>query len=232
MDCLEFRRRLGSEPGADDPAFVAHRDACAACRDAWTRAQQLDTAIARALAVPVPDGLADRVLLRQTTRAREDQSRHARRHVAWRIAAGLVLAVGGLTLYGVSRPASALPDLAVAHLVHEPYALTAHGLVDPGQVAAVFRARGVELRGPAVTVNYLNLCSLARDAAVHLVMQRPEGPVTVYFVVGRHDVRESDWQRGAQHGRTVPLAGGTLVMLASDPAGFDAIEREWRRLIG
>jgi hypothetical protein len=226
MNCLEFRRGLGVEPARRDAEWLAHRDGCARCRDAYERAQHFESSLRGALAVPVPDGLADRVLLRQTTTVRGERGAQ-RRSMAWRVAAALALAVGVAALYGISRPVYALPELAVAHLTHEPMALTAHGHLDAAQVAAVFHASGVPLHAEPGPVDYLALCSLARDDALHVVVQRPEGPVTVFFVVGRHDGARTAWTHDGMKGRTIPLRDGTLVLLARDDASFDALERAW-----
>ena len=42
MDCLEFRRRLGSDPGALDPQAREHVDGCPFCADAQARAQAFE----------------------------------------------------------------------------------------------------------------------------------------------------------------------------------------------
>ena len=75
MDCLEFRRLIGSEPRLTDPAARAHLESCARCQDAYARAQALEARIAGALAVAVPEGLADRVLLAQLTGERQRRAK-------------------------------------------------------------------------------------------------------------------------------------------------------------
>src|SRR5688500_19792520 len=119
MNCLEFRRALAVDPADPSPELVAHRGACARCSEAWAAAQGFERTLERALRVPVPADLAEEVLLRQTT-----ESRHAarpRRFRGWAVAASLVVALGagglGYRAWLASRP---LPELAVAHLSHEP----------------------------------------------------------------------------------------------------------------
>jgi hypothetical protein len=231
MNCLEFRRQLATEPRSESSAFLGHRDGCARCGEVHARAQVFEAGLERALAVPVPDGLADRVLLRQTTATRGERGwALGPRH--WRMAAGLALALGAATLWTLTRPAQALPDLAVAHLAHEPYALSARASVATAQVRALFAERGAALSGDPGEVHYLNLCSLGRDPTVHMVVQRREGPVTVYVVLGRREPGRRVFEREGVKGRSVPVAQGTLMLVASDARGFDDLERRWTHALG
>lgn len=216
--------------GPDKPAaaggkvidFAAHLEGGAALDPAF------EARLLRALEVPVPDGLAERILLEQTTRTRRASRPALWRN--WRAAALLALAIGaGVGLYGSSGPASALPELAVAHLSHEPFALAARAQVAPTQLRALFASRGVGLAGDPLGVNYLMLCELdERTVAIHMVMQREEGPVTVYYVPGILEVERDDWRRKGMFGRSAPMGEGTLVLVSTSSASFDAIEMHWR----
>ncbi len=229
MNCFEFRRQLGAVPDTLTPEMAAHRAQCPGCAQAHERVHAFERRFKSALAISVPESLADRILLAQTTAERRQHG--ARRFTAWRAAAVLALGVSVLALYVATSPtAQALPDLAVAHLSHEPYALAAKARVPETQVDAVFAERGVTLGGDPGEINYINPCPLGRARAIHMVVQRPEGPVTVYFVVDRVDERSS-WSRGGLKGRSVPLGSGTLVMVADQDASFDAIESQWRKVL-
>lgn len=229
MNCFEFRRQLGAVPDSLTPEMAAHRAQCPGCAQAYERVHAFERRLKSAFAISVPEGLADRILLAQTTAERRQHG--ARRFTVWRAAAVLALGVSVLALYVATSPtAQALPDLAVAHLSHEPYALAAKARVPEARIDAVFAMRGVTLSGDPGEINYINPCPLGRARAIHMVVQRPEGPVTVYFVVDRVDERSS-WSRGALKGRSVPLGSGTLVMVADQDASFDAIESQWRKVL-
>src|SRR5438309_498118 len=99
MNCLEFRRLLATDPTHRDAAFNEHRANCAACAEAAQRADAFEAQLARALSVPAPAGLADQILLHQTTQSRR-QPRAFRGPMLWRIAAAVVLMLGaGLVAY-------------------------------------------------------------------------------------------------------------------------------------
>ena len=231
MNCLEFRRHLASEPHSRRVDFVAHREQCGRCAEAHAQALAFEDRLGHVLAVPAPDGLADRVLLRQSTVALRER-RQGRRATAWRIAAVLALGLGVGSLWVVSAPVQALPELAVGHLSHEPHALKATATIELAEVRAQFAARAIGLVDDPGAVNYLNTCRLGRQRALHMVVQTVEGPVTVYYVVDRVEPERSTWQRDGLMGRSIPAREGTLVLLAGNDRAFDAIERSWIRALG
>lgn len=194
--------------GADDPVFEAR--------------------LLRAMQVPLPADLIESILLRQTTEARH-APRPRRVSPIWRIAAVFAFAVAGLGLFlSSSAPVQALPELAVEHtLTHEPGATSRTARVAPSQVRALFARSGVRLDRVPDAVHYVNLCELGTDLSVHLVSQQPGGPVTLYYVPGRVESARMDFQQSGFQGRSVPLARGSLVMLAATDGAFDQLEADW-----
>jgi hypothetical protein len=198
--------------GADDPLFEAQ--------------------LRRALEVAVPEGLTERILLRQTT-AERHAPRLRWRAPAWRVAAVLALSVAGLGLFLSSAPTvQALPALAVAHTLHhdEPGSAS-RARMAPSQVRALFARSGVLLGSVPASVSYVNLCELGRDESMHLVSQEPAGPVTVYFVPGRVESARSESSAEGLQVRSLPLGKGSLVMLAATRNDFDAVEAQWRNAL-
>ena len=106
MNCLDARRRLLTEPGSQDPALGRHLAACDACAAQATRSARLEHIVRDAARIPVPEGLASRVLLRQEFdhQAIEQRPARARARPASAAAAALLLAAA---LTRMSRPSSA-----------------------------------------------------------------------------------------------------------------------------
>jgi hypothetical protein len=233
MDCLEFRRLIGCEPRVTDPAARAHLDACAVCRDAHGRAQALDARIASALAVAVPEGLADRVLLAQLTLERQRRRARGFRYgwVALAAAAALVIAIGVVTLRrGSIGPA--LPDLVIAHVDgHERDALKLRAPVASADVGRAFADRGVTLKSVPAGISYVHECPVGGLPTVHMVMPVDDEPVGVVYVTRYRAPGVSNFERSGWNGREVPIADGTLVMIGATPSAFDRIEHEWRDAI-
>lgn len=235
MNCSEFRRQLLVDPRA--PALV---DAAAqrVCEDAPARlaeALAFENQIERALEVPLPDGLAERVLAALPVVA----TSAPKQRPGWRwplaLAASLSLLMLSAALYWRVPATQGNDDLiavTVEHLSHEPYALTRTGRVPPPLVDRMFTEAGLQLKSDGLALSYLNRCPLDRRWSVHMVMQAPQGPVTVMYVPGETGVERMDTRHDMVAVRTLPYAQGALVLLAESNRDFDGIENAWHVAAG
>jgi hypothetical protein len=223
MNCVEFRRQLLLDPQPDDTQFRQHASECARCAEAHQRALVFESSLRSAMAVPVPAQLAESILLRQTTEQQRSQ-RLRRGGALLALAAGVVLAFG----IGLRLEAQPLPELAVAHLQREAFVLTQTQPVGEEQVRKAFANLGVRVGELPAGISFVACCPVGRYSSVHVLMPRSNGPVTVlYLTDDRHEAR-GDFIRDGWLGRSVPLAHGTLVLLAHDAGQFDQIEAQWR----
>lgn len=231
MDCLEFRRLLGSDPRVVDAAAREHLERCPFCADAHARAQAFEGRLADALAVPVPVGLADRILLAQLTGARQ-QARTGRRRVAWialAAAACMAIAIGVIRH---ERAPVGLADLVVQHVNgKERDALGLTAVVPAAEIEQAFVDRGVHLASVPRDVSYVHECPVGTYRSVHMVMPENGAPVSVLYIVDHRAKSSTAFRRAALQGREIPLANGTLVLVAPSAERFDAIERTWREAI-
>lgn len=235
MDCLEFRRQLGTDPHALDRAAREHLESCAFCADAHARAQAFETRLASAMSMAVPDGLADRILLAQLTGERQRQ-RSGRSRITWMAlaaAACAALAIGVTRYAQAPAPAVALSDLVAAHVTgpEERDALLLRDPLPAETVRHAFADRGVTLASVPSNVAYISECGIEKYRSVHMVMPENGAPVSVVYVVKQRAAATQDFRRNGLAGRQVPMAQGTLVMLAQDSGRFDALEHTWRNAI-
>jgi hypothetical protein len=231
MDCLEFQRRLGSDPQVADADARAHLAACAECAASAAQAQAFERRLSGALAVPVPTALAERILLARDADTPRSASR-SRRRIAWvalAAAASLALAIG---LVRQQRAQAALPDLVVAHVNGvERGALALRTPVADAAIEKAFADRGVRLVSVPHGVSYVHECPVGRYRTVHMVMPQNDAPVSVIYVVDHAAGASRDFRRDTLRGREAPIANGTLVLVARTDDHFDAIERSWRDAI-
>lgn len=186
MNCFEFRRLLLADPRARTPGQERHLAECAACASLARELEGFQARIHDAVHVPVPEALAERVLLRQKIRAPALQ--------AWALAASLVAALGtGIYFYrasdgegvltaavlGVKHPAVA----AIAHVLdEEPRMLEQNRGVDPVVMRAAFARLGLNAPASGTTVLYFDKCPMTGGAGNHVVLQTPFGRVTLILV--------------------------------------------------
>ncbi|HEV7779260.1 MAG TPA: DUF3379 family protein [Luteibacter sp.] len=232
MNCLQFRRQIGAEPQSRDPELLAHRDECAQCMAVWQRAQRFEQELMAAMAVTVPEGLVDRVLLAQSTGARQRQVSHRRGWLA--IAASVLIVVGGGSMVWRQTLSGSLPTLAVDHMAGEMGSLAMTQAIPPNSVTAGFAARGLSLRGPMPGgITYVHDCRVGSYAAVHLVSRVGNMPVVALYLPNKKIAAPDGFERDGWKGRELPLRDGTLIVLARHPSEqqLDTAESDWRAAI-
>lgn len=229
MNCLDFRRAIGADPRGLNTEAHVHKASCSRCADALERALGFERTLSAAIAIPVPEGLAERILLRQTTTAIHEPE--PRRFAIWQMAAGIALSVGLAAFLGQRYLATpeALTTLAVAHLTHEPFALSSRAAVPEAEVRKMFASLGAPLLGSPGAVHYLNDCPLGGQMSVHMVLQRDSGPVTAMFVPAVAAATRQEFEQAGVRGRSLPVGHGNLILLAADAREFDAIEAQFER---
>jgi hypothetical protein len=127
----------------------------------------------------VPEGLADRILLRV------HGARQAWR--VWALAAGVVLAIAiGLSamLYRPA-PAEQYARQAIEHVAMEPESFHKANAGDAQALGELLRASGARLKAPLGAVRYVKLCPVDTGTGLHIVFETPEGLATLLIVPGQ-----------------------------------------------
>jgi hypothetical protein len=222
LNCLEFRRQLNVDlqTGGD---FAQHRAECTRCAEAFARAGDFEKTLRSALQIPVPANLAESILLAQATREQIARPRFPHRATWFSMAAAAVLAVG----IGVYVQAKPLPEIAVSHLKKEAFVLGKTQPITDQPIREAFAQFGVTIGAIPAGSSFVACCPVGKFVSVHLVVPEREGPVTVLYLVDDQHEQRQDFIREGWHGRSVPLAHGTLVLLGHDAAHFDELESSW-----
>ena len=219
MNCLDFRRNALVQPLRLAQEAEEHASSCPACRAFLERQREFDAELYEALRVPVPDGLADRILVSQGIR-------HRRRPWVWAIAATVVLATGIAVLAAPELSGRALANEAIAHVAEEPQSFRIINRHAPEMLPAALATQGVRLAATLGEITYVLLCPMASGTARHFVVATAAGPVTLLLL-------PSDTTRRSRavieaHGMTaitVPAARGSIAIVASSRDHALAVER-------
>jgi hypothetical protein len=186
MNCLETRRSLMTVPRERNAALEDHLSECAECSRLAARVDELDARISEAALVPVPQGLADRVLYGKRARPRWPYAAAAAvlcASVLIGFAAPQVWEAwsfsGPMEAVGPSHPAVA----AIAMVVEQQpaYLDEARG-VDMVAMEDGLKRLGLSLRKDGVRVDYAARCYMPETECDHLVLDTPDGPVSVILV--------------------------------------------------
>ncbi len=216
MTCLEFRRRVGAEPFAADAEIDAHRRECALCARHQDELRAMDGLIQRALEVNPPP--------------RESAAAPAPPR-AWRprvfaIAASLVAGVAVALVVLVAVPRAAIAREVVSHVLREPGATGSAAALPPASVAAVLDPSGMRLREGAGTVSFAARCVFDGRIVPHLVVQRPEGPITVMVLAHRSITRPVRFSQRGYTGVVLPAPRGAIAVVGEDVADLDAVAQQ------
>ncbi|ENY71869.1 hypothetical protein G114_10680 [Aeromonas diversa CDC 2478-85] len=230
MDELEFRRQALANPYESNPAFLAAMQASAARRKWVEELKAGEQELVQALKVPLPDGLAQRILLRQAL-DRSDEEAAARLipplappapQGRWRqlaIAASVAFLLGLSTRWlplGESRPD--LSAVALAHVYGEQsFTQGVDERVSLDSVNAKMEKYGARLTSMAGLghITYVNHCSFYQGPALHMEIQGSKGPITL-FLVPRHvplEIGRDDFSDGRLQGEIMELKGANLVLI-------------------
>lgn len=231
MNCFEFRRWLGIDPQSGKADFLLHRESCASCANAALRAGQMELRLQRAIRVTPPVGLADRIILAQTTVSRGDsRARHRRTAGFLAIAASIVVAF--VLVQRVGQRSMLLSELVAEHVLqHESYAIDRRDPIPAKAVLEAFADRGVSLREVPAGISYVRDCPVGPYASVHMVMPAPNGPVSVVYISDPPARLRKQFEADGLQGREVPAGAGALILLASNDRDFDALERAWSKTL-
>lgn len=219
MNCLDFRRRVGAEPFAYGGEIAAHRRDCPACARYQDDMQSMDELIARALVVE-----SARIGKTKTTKRLPEPAPTKRRLFA--IAASLVAGLSvGLVLL-ISAPRTSVAREVIDHVLHEPGAMAATVPVAPGALAGVLDPDGTRLNPAAGDVTFAVRCLFNWRVVPHLVVQMPEGPVTVLMLRHRKIDAPVRIDEQGYNGVVLPAPRGSIAVVGQGIANADAVAKK------
>ena len=211
--CLEFRRRVGAEPFAEGAEIEAHRRECAGCAHHQDELRAMDAVIRRALEVdPLP--------------RRDAAPARARRTRFFAIAASLVAGVAAALVVLVAAPRAAIAREVVAHVQHEPGAMDSGAPLRPAAVDEVLGPAGMRLGRGAGAVSFAARCVFDGRVVPHLVVQTPEGPVTVLVLSHRTISRPVRFDEQGYAGVVLAAPRGSIAVVGQGVRDLDAIARQ------
>jgi uncharacterized protein DUF3379 len=223
MNCLEYRRAKLSDPRRLPPEAQAHERECAQCLAFAREVDEMDASVAETLAVRVPEGLAERVLLRR---------RPARRRwTPWALAAAVVLA----TVVALQPFRSAAPDtyakLAIEHVAMEPESFTTEQNGDPATLRSVVHSVGGTLKEPIGRVRYIRLCPVEEGTGWHIVFETPQGPATLILVPDKRIASAADADASGWNALVRPAARGYYAIVTASRESTVAADRLIRQRV-
>lgn len=217
MNCLEFRRLILADPRAPGRGAAAHAEQCPSCKKFLFRTLEEEAALAAGLRVPVPEGLAARVLDRRAALRR--------RLVGWALAASLLIAVAIAVLVGAPR-SDPVALASIEFVVYEEAQTIAEARpTDWNALARVAREMGLSLPQQLGTMRYICVYPLAGKAAHHLLVSTPLGKLTVLLVPEQPLAARKAATAHGLEAALVPAANGFVAIVGGSPRSVARAER-------
>ncbi|MBY5992956.1 DUF3379 domain-containing protein [Ferrimonas balearica] len=180
MDELEFRRRAYADPNQRDDDFLAAIEEADSRADFIQELQAMDRQLEQSLKVPVPEDLAERLLLKQNLTVHRVQKRRHR----WQMAAAASVAFAvGLSLAVIKEGPADLGQHALAHVAHEAgYVDTVDERVDLTALNTKLASFGGQFSELPGQIYYANYCDFEGIRSLHVVMGSEQGRVTLFVI--------------------------------------------------
>lgn len=178
MNCLDFRRQKLADPRRLSDEARSHVASCAACAAYAAEVDETERALDRAFDVGVPEGLADRMLF--------ESARPRRPWRLWALAASVALVVAvSLFSFDSAKDRNRYARLAIEHVVMEPESLSSLRNADAQAFRKVVAQFGGTVKEMPGTIRYIRLCPMEDGMGWHVVLDTPQGLVTLLLVPGK-----------------------------------------------
>lgn len=226
MNCLEFRREKLADPRRLAPEAAAHLGKCAACRGFAAEVDENEARLAAALAVPVPEGLAERIILRRKTGTRFSPR-------LWAMAAAVLLTLA----FGFQQWRDFFSQdyarLAIEHVMHEPESFTTTRLADPQLFRTVMESFGGELQGSLGKIRYMKLCPVPEGTGWHIVFETEQGELATLILIPAKRLRAQSAQAtvGGWTALARPGGQGYYAVITNSPDTLGQVDELVRRRV-
>jgi hypothetical protein len=218
MDDLDFRRRLLADPHDSDPCITATKLQSNSNKKFADDLLQLDMKIDQALNVDVPIDLADKILFQQSGEESKPSKKSIKQYFPYGLAASVAFAVGlylGQQNILSNQPYSdsIIGEVALKHVSDEAHFV--EGINENAtlqQVNAKLEPFGSAMTNLPGHIYYVNYCGFEDEIALHMIMDSPQGKVTV-FVVPTTSHGISNATDGYSESLVVPIRNASLIVV-------------------
>ncbi|WP_076419350.1 DUF3379 family protein [Colwellia sp. UCD-KL20] len=183
MDDLQFRRSIYADPQCADEDIINAKASDPSKQKFAREIEQLDQQILNALKVPVPDDMAQKLILRQALDSHQQQKKKKRIHLA--LAASVAFAMGlTINFMQFSHAYTNMGDYAFAHTTHEAAHFSNNDnatvtLASLNKKMASFHGSFSDKLGELIFADY---CRFDKMKSLHLVYKGENSPVNVFII--------------------------------------------------
>ena len=227
MDKKEFEQRAIAEPENKEPAFLRAKLANTENNSLVDKQRQADARAEHAMKIDIPEGLAGRILLKQSLQ--EKQLKREWYRSAYAIAASVLLAV--VILVQVLPTTPALDEAVLTHIDDELDHLLEKRDINDETLDRLIGTFGGKFGQSIGQVNFAGLCNIRKGPGMHLVLQSAQGPVTVLIMPDEKIARRQVIGNGRFNGVILPVAEGSMAVVGENAAAITSVEMLMQKAI-
>lgn len=229
MNCEEYKVAIAADPSESFDGGALHSAECASCSSLKAEMLALDTQIAAALEIDVPELTMPELPAMAGKENVIDLS--SRRAIRWTtpawvgLAASIVLAtVIGVRFVSTGVDHGTLAEQVVAHLDFEPRALTVTDeAVSDEKLYSVVRPAIASIDRDMGLITYAMSCKINGREVPHLVIQGEKGPVTILLMP--HEMVDMPIELSGQsiEGVILPVGDGSIAIIGERGEAIDKV---------
>ncbi len=217
MDELTFRRTIYAEPNTTDPEVIQAAKDDPAKQVFWDETKALESKLALAMNIPVPENFAEKLILRQGM----DEFTQHRQKRPWYIAmAASVAMVAGISYMTLLGGNDGLAKDVFAHVNDEYMSkeISMNGefvSIDTiNEKMATFDGQLSEEIGEVVSANY---CYLDKIKSLHMIIKGEKGLISLFIVPGSESKElQDDFSDNEHFGSSFLLESAKIIIVGND----------------
>ena len=224
MNCLDYRRVLLSGIGESD-AMRAHRLECVSCAELLKEHAAFEDRLRGALEVPVPAGLADRIL--ETVPASGDAVTRRtgfgerRRFLA---AAAAALGAIGIGLYAWRGRDDPMAMACIQFVMKDEAKSIMMGAMPRAEAARVLASSvPLERLEQIGQIRHIAPCPFGEGTAYHVILMVPQDKVTLLVMPDTYMPARTRATHDGMYASVIPLRRGSVGIVGANAAVVDSV---------
>jgi hypothetical protein len=214
MKCIDYKEALTADPGFNDES--GHAESCADCQGYRVEILALNSKIAAAMEVSVPELVMPELPDIDTQNVVSLSNRRVMSKPAWFAMAATVLlaAVVGIRMMGIGVSYGTLEEQVLAHVDHEPSALVPSSTpVSDRRLSRAVPKDVATMNHDFGLITYAESCSINGKDVPHLVIQGAHGPVTILLMPHEKVAKATALDGVNIKGIILPVGDGSIAII-------------------
>ncbi|MFT6269157.1 MAG: hypothetical protein ACJAVV_001981 [Alphaproteobacteria bacterium] len=223
MDDLTFRKAVYAEPFTTDPAVLD-----AAAQDPkkqafWKGIKAMENELKAAMQIPVPENLAEKLILRQSL---SEHNSHSQKRPWYLALAASVVFASVLTIGMLNTGNNKLTNDVFAHMSHVDVEIMKGIPVGPNTINDKLASFNGQVNGDLGEVVSANYCYLDKIKSLHLIIRGENGLTSLFVVPDSITESLSDTFNNATYeGVSFLLNSAKVIVVGENKADVQLLEK-------